>query len=96
MVFEILQAVVVLLFSAGACSLLYWLISSSITSRKQAVNDRSLQLEFLTFAQARAVIIDHAEKLSEKTGMSFDDAVKAVLSSDYVPGVGVLGIPDAD
>jgi len=96
MVFEILQALVVLLFSAGACTLLYWLISSSITTRRQTASDRSLQLEFLTFAQAKAVIIEHAERLSRMTGMSFDDAVKAVLSSDYVPGVGVLNVPESD
>jgi hypothetical protein len=96
MAFEILQAVVVLLFSAGACSLLYWLISSSIAARRQAVSDRSLQLEYLTFAQAKTVVIDHAEKLAQKTGMSFDDAVKAVLSTDYVPGFGLLRVPETD
>jgi hypothetical protein len=96
MAFEILQAVVVLLFLAGACALLYWLISSSIRSRKQAVDDRSLELEYLTFAQAKAVVIDHAEKLSRSTGMSFDDAVKVVLSGDYVPGVGVLRVPETE
>ena len=96
MAFEILQAVVVLLFLAGACTLLYWVISSSIRSRRQATADRSLELEYLTFAQAKAVVIEHAEKLAQSTGMSFDEAVKAVLSSDYVPGIGVLRVPEMD
>lgn len=91
------EALVILACLSGVLYLLYLLVTRIKESKRKKQKDEQDRIEavkFLQFGEAKVVVLDHAEKLSQARGISVDEAILIVLSSDYLPGVGMLTLPE--
>ncbi len=79
-----------------AAYLLYLFFSEARKSWLANKEGKELSARFLSLDEAKLVVMDHAEKLARARNIPLDEAIDIVLSSDYVPGVGQLSLPEQE